>query len=1273
MFYGTWAASPTSERDIPARLDSAAATSAALAIPLGFDLWADETPDSISEYLAQGQQARLVGFFPGLGSRAAYRDLGRFLLDSGIDEVTSIYHDAARALGFPEAPHRLLAAAEDLPHDRLERQGHIGAVVLTHSLALEAYLRTTARRRGTDLAFRAYTGESFGILTAAVASGSLSVADGVRIAYAFTPLSLIAADGTQGGSPYVQKLAGYLPASLAGRPVVPEPYHVVGLRSRPDQLAAAIEALGSKFPVGDVEVHKRYTATQTNVYVRGTVRNDFDAVLAQVDDVKILDLKEPTTFLAHSARMGVVRSGLDRFMHDNGIVVGTPRIPVIANHRDGVLTTADEMREGILAMTDRVMDSHATAETLDSLHADAAVELGPGGKSVRLLGDGNVSTPAVGYTGTPADTDALLHAINSVGGLKRELELLRPTGDHLDGRHLEMLRGLFRSMAASPFSEAYTGRAVGRIVTRELLRPEQEGSSAYYRLLEAFQHTWTHRARIDLGAGDLVLRARQKKYTDDHRKLGQSFVELRIVGPDGTLRTERHDGAGSPETLVVRLGRWGGAEPDQLVRQMDLAVREPLVRMTREHTRANAPAALAGSRAIDEISYQVALYHLLRLYRPSVTAQRDTYLRADDPVGWLSALAVAGATDPGAVVELCDLQLNGVADVQATEQALDRLADTMRDAETPVISPDGVPLYARRDLIAATRTVLLDQVPATSAPHLAGHAWTVELGPTAATPPAAATPLAAAAPPADDANDRTVTLGSHLDVTTRGINGALDWLEDTSALDLTIEKKAVLRHAQGRRVLTTTVNTYINPDERVVGFGAGGSESMTVFLLKDGSTRTVVRKILSEALVTAAWSIDGTGVMLPPFAKAKQQAEYLRHLPEPVNRYFPEVFDVIEREIPAVHPGTDQPGTHQEVIYEMSFIPGDEVSRYIERYSPPPPVVAKMYEEIYRVIERDIHSVNRIPAPGSTIDESYLTKIEDRLALSRRTAPHTFGAHLLEPEWIRVNGNRYRNVRNLLRWFREHPEHHRFLEPRFHSLVMGDTNTENIKISHTGPLHMAHKLIEQGVPRREIDAALAAITPDTLGIKFLDPRAIGYRSTGRETIDDPMYDNKPWHNSIGHYDEMHFEHFQLDVRTSPDAEPAIRVDFEDGNPFQRAYRVRDVVERGGAVDPDHPKGMEDYFARVMTRALGLDDPDSTYLAQDPYWLVRFVFMMGTHFTAMPPFHFQAELDGTLTDSYQVQRRPVAIYGEGIKWLNWSVEMLEGKRTSFLGLPVPRLH
>ncbi|MBL0887398.1 ACP S-malonyltransferase [Myceligenerans sp. I2] len=1203
----------------------------------------------------------MVGMFPGLGSRAAYRNLGPLLRESGIEEVTRIYHEAAGALGI--APEHLQGAPEHLPSGRLERQGHVGALVVTHSLALEAYLRATAERNGAALTFRAYTGESFGILSAAVASGSLSVADGARIARVFTPLSLVVAEGLHDGEPLARELAEYVPESAVGKPVVPEPFHVLGVRGAPDALAAALEAVAGAFDTQDVEVHKRYSPTQTNVYVRDGARRAFDRLLGGLGHVDVVELKEPTTFLAHSARMEALRTGLGWFMEANGIQAVAPRVPVIANHRTGVLTAAEDVHEAVLAMTDQVMDSHATVETLDSLHADLAIELGPGRRSVTLLQDSNVRTPVTAYTGTSAEARRLFRAINGVSGLKRELEQIRPEGDHLEPRHLDVLRALFRSFAQDPFIEAYTARAISRVITREMLRADQDGSPAYYRLLEAFQHTLAHRAEVDVEAGELVLRARRKKRNvGDAANLGRNYLELRTVDGWGTLSDRCVEDSGSPETLVVRFTGLPGADEMALRRQVRrLVTDQPLARMVRESLAERAERAVPATSTADRITYHHTLYHLMRLHRPAVLAQRDRYLRGDDPLGWLSALAVSGAATPADVVELYELRLHGTHDREVLGRALDRLDAALQDAQTPVIAPDGVPLYARRDIATATRSVFLAGALDTgvAATHLAGDTWSIAFDP------------GAVPDPGREAAARTVVISSDLDVSKRGVNTPLDRLDDSSALELTVEKGLVLHHAQGRRILSTTVNAYIETDERVVGFGAGGSESMTVFLVKDGSTRTVVRKILSEALVTAAWRADGEGVMLPPFAKARQQAEFLRHLPEPVSRYFPEVYDVLERELPVPGAGPDGPGTHHEVIYEMSFVAGDEVSRYVERHSPPPRVVAKIYQAVYQVLERDIHAVNRVPAPGGTLDESYLRKIEDRLDLCRRTAPQTFGPQLLDPETITINGHTQRNATALVRWFREHPEYHQVLEPRFHSLVMGDTNTENIKISHTGPLRTAQDLIEHGASRREVDAALAAITPTTLGIKFLDPRAIGYRSTGRETIDDPMYDNKPWHNSIGHYDEIHFEHFQLDVRTSGTA-PQVRVEFDEGNPFQRAYRVRDVVPHGLAVHPAEPRGMEDHFAAVMTEALGLDDPASPYLADDPYWLVRFVFMMGTHFTAMPPFHFQAELDGTLTDTYQVQRRPVAIYCEGVKWLNWAVEILEGERTSFLGIPVPAL-
>lgn len=292
--------------------------------------------------------------------------------------------------------------------------------------------------------------------------------------------------------------------------------------------------------------------------------------------------------------------------------------------------------------------------------------------------------------------------------------------------------------------------------------------------------------------------------------------------------------------------------------------------------------------------------------------------------------------------------------------------------------------------------------------------------------------------------------------------------------------------------------------------------------------------------------------------------------------------------------------------------------------------------------------------------------------LCRRTAPKTFNPELLDTDEIIINGRRYRNYRRLLQIFRTQEKFKEIIEPRFHALVVGDTNTENIKIVDTGPLVRAQKLIESGASRAVVDRALTAITPETIGLRFLDPRAIGYRSEGSDTRDDLMYDNKPWHNSIGHYDEIHNEEFDLTVERQPDGTPSIWIAFHDMNPYQRSYRVRDTTERRLSVRPDAPQGIEDHFARVMRNVYDLDDPNSTQYQVDPNWITRFVFTMGTHFTAMPPFHFQSEIDGSLIDSPDVQRRPVAIYCEGIKWLNWSLEILEGTRANFLGIDVSQL-
>jgi predicted MPP superfamily phosphohydrolase len=493
----------------------------------------------------------------------------------------------------------------------------------------------------------------------------------------------------------------------------------------------------------------------------------------------------------------------------------------------------------------------------------------------------------------------------------------------------------------------------------------------------------------------------------------------------------------------------------------------------------------------------------------------------------------------------------------------------------------------------------------------------------------------------------------------------LELIEYQHIATLTRSNIKVMNYAKTKKILCSMIYAYINNDEQLINFGSGGSESMTMFVIKDQNpTKLIVKKILSEALITAKWDPLGKGEMLPPFAKAKKQAEFLLSLPDSVAEYFPKVFDIIERDIPVpLHQQKNNKLFYKELIYEMSYIKGIEISRFVEKYSPAPIIIAKLYSLIFQVLKEKIHTVNITPSPGNTLETSYFKKIEARLNLSKQTAPKTFNSNLLDNEKIIINGNTYYNYAYLLNKFRTNPDFLNILEPKYHSIVMGDTNTENIKINNLSLLLHIQKLIDEQAPQIVIQQALDEITSDSLGIMFLDPRAIGFQSDGSKTIDDIMYDNKPWHNSLGHYDEIHGNYFNLKVQIEKDCVPKIDILFDKNNPFQRSYKVRDIIEKGGNVNTfADASGMEDYFASIM----------ASIYQDDPYWLIRFIFIMGTHFTAMPSFHFQAEIDGTLVDTYDIQKRPVAIYCEGIKWLNLALEFAEGKRTEFLGVKAPSL-
>ncbi|MFI7600012.1 hypothetical protein [Actinoplanes sp. NPDC049681] len=674
---------------------------------------------AVPEYLPRAGSGQIAGFFPGLGSRAAYQNLGRALLESGDATVAAIYDEAATALGFPGQPHRLLPEPGTYPAGRMARQGFIGVALLVHSLALEARLRSLAAGRGVRLGFTAYAGESFGVITAAVASGALSVGDGVKIAYAFTPLMLQAAEGITGGGPFEEEIASYLPEPVRGHALVPEPHHVVGLRGDPEHLGALLDDLEALGLGADVEVHKTYSRQQTNVYVRAGVKAAFDLFLRKFPRVRSEELKAPTTFLAHSVRMRPARDALAAFLDDNGIVFARPRVPIVSNNDSGLLTTAAEVRNGVLAVTDEVMASRATVETLAGLRPDIVLELGPGGKSLQLLADNDVELPLLAWTGAAEQADLLLGSVRLMDDIMAELEKVYHAGDGLADRQYDLLRELFRLATGNPFAERYFHRAIGRIITNEMLHPDRDGAPAFYRFLEVFQHTRQHRQSVDVEAGELVLHARSKKHiTGGADRVGRVYAELSVLDAAGAVADRSTSEVSQPEALVFHFDKLAEVGLAELARKTrTLLDAQPVARRiyddVLEHlgieddgflTLEGATAPTVEQIAVSYVVYQYALFQVLRLHRPAIFAH-DYYLEGSDPMGWLVALAVSGAVALTDAVALYRAYLRVDSRPPELRQALDRIVTSLRTPDSPILSLDGIPLQTIKDLEATTRVV----------------------------------------------------------------------------------------------------------------------------------------------------------------------------------------------------------------------------------------------------------------------------------------------------------------------------------------------------------------------------------------------------------------------------------------------------------------------------------------------------------------------------------------------------------------------------------------
>lgn len=417
---------------------------------------------------AEGLSA--VAFFPGLGSRSAYRDIDQDTVEGITPAATEVYEEAAQALGQVPTPRSLATDAKSLPEDPVERQGYIGAAFLTHNLAIYRNLQEQNRNSGA-LQFSAYTGESFGMLAAAVAGGSLSVRDGALLAYAFTPILLGASNQRAQGESSVD-FARYVPTYTTDTLPVSEPAHVVALRGQADDLTRVMQTLDQVLGTS-VELHKRYSPQQHNVYVTASAIPAFVRVLRSYPEITAEELKKATTFLAHSRRMSGGRDALDRFINGHSIVFSDPHTPLISNSGAGFLLTGDQVRNAVLAMTDEVMDSQHTTELIDELQPDLVAEIGRGGKSLQLLRDNAVRAGALSISNGVQAQDLIRMAT-----LARQLhQTVRKVDDRisglLDAADVAVLRDLTHFASKEPAFDAYLRKTALALAFDSLRHPEK--------------------------------------------------------------------------------------------------------------------------------------------------------------------------------------------------------------------------------------------------------------------------------------------------------------------------------------------------------------------------------------------------------------------------------------------------------------------------------------------------------------------------------------------------------------------------------------------------------------------------------------------------------------------------------------------------------------------------------------------------------------------------------------------------------------------------------
>jgi [acyl-carrier-protein] S-malonyltransferase len=252
----------------------------------------------------------------------------------------------------PDLYERYLARADDASGQEIGRfslEGPIESLTETHVaqpalFALSLALNEVAREKGLEPDFVA--GHSLGEYTAAVASGALSFEDGVR---------LVSLRGRLMNEAQTER-----PGTMAA---------IIGLPI--EQLE---ELCGTASEAGVVSPANLNTPAQ--IVVSGEVAGVERAMeLAQEADAeKVVRLQVGAAF--HSELMKPAQAKMAEAMEE--VAWNDPQMPMASNASGGLVTTADEVREALIAQIASPVRWVDCVQSLDREGASAYLEVGPG-------------------------------------------------------------------------------------------------------------------------------------------------------------------------------------------------------------------------------------------------------------------------------------------------------------------------------------------------------------------------------------------------------------------------------------------------------------------------------------------------------------------------------------------------------------------------------------------------------------------------------------------------------------------------------------------------------------------------------------------------------------------------------------------------------------------------------------------------------------------------------------------------------------------------------